>query len=250
VGISIRRPLLFTAIQLGARAALNALASEQLEWGAVADYQGVPISRVRPQPGSAAAQFLGGEENARQPFALYHVLTDGGWYISTRQAPLREQIDRGNARFRNGEADGRDLVPVSASLYVAPGAAVKSREAVQSYLESQTHRRAVANGPIWQALVRAGMIDRRTPEPKMNDAALRLLGFVPVSPDGSAYAYQAKTDEVVNRRHGSLRRPQRHAALDPSAPLGRLLQQVRWLRADLRFPNEGIRLVLTVEQKR
>jgi hypothetical protein len=87
------------------------------------------------------------------------------------------------------------------------------------------------------------------PEKIRNATAMRFFGFLPVSPDGASDAYEAKTDEVVNRRHGSWRRPHWHAAIEPASPLGRLLDQFRTMRADLRFPEDGVNTTVTIERK-
>jgi hypothetical protein len=63
------------------------------------------------------------------------------------------------------------------------------------------------------------------------------------------YVFDPKTDEVRNRRHGSPRRPQPHADLEKGSALGQLLEQVRSLRADLRFREDGVHTVLTLERK-
>jgi hypothetical protein len=73
---------------------------------------------------------------------------------------------------------------------------------------------------------------------------------VPVSPDGAAYRHEAKTDEVVNVRHGSLRRPKSHTDLEKNAPLAQLLEQLRTVRADLRFRADGIHTVLTLQRQK
>ena len=71
---------------------------------------------------------------------------------------------------------------------------------------------------------------------------------MPVSPDGSRYQYDPKMDEVVNERHGSQRRPKLNSDLAEDAPLSRVLEQLRALRADLRFREDGIHTVLTIER--
>ena len=59
----------------------------------------------------------------------------------------------------------------------------------------------------------------------------------------------AKADEVRNARHGSPRRPQTHKELAEDAPLNRLLDQLRTIRADLRFREDGVHTVLTVDRQ-
>ena len=54
---------------------------------------------------------------------------------------------------------------------------------------------------------------------------MQYLGFIPVSPDDSPYFYERKTDEVINRRHGSLRKPTLHPGVDEGSTMARLLDQ-------------------------
>src|SRR5262249_46612791 len=101
----------------------------------------------------------------------------------------------------------------------------------------------------WHALYRAGLIDAATPEPAKRAAALNFLGFIPVSPDDAAYTYDNRTGEVVNARHGSLRRPRLHSGLAQTSPLNRLLEQFPNLRVDLRFREDGMYATVTVQRR-
>jgi hypothetical protein len=86
--------------------------------------------------------------------------------------------------------------------------------------------------------------------PKKEAAVLGLLGFVPVSPEGAACRYLPDSDEVENQRHGSYRRPRLHPRIEDKSPLGQLLREFRTVRADLRFRENGIHTVLTLERSR
>ncbi len=116
-------------------------------------------------------------------------------------------------------------------------------------LEREVHERALGNAPILYALYRTGLVGEKATEAEVQAAALKYLGFVPVSPDGAAYAYDARDDEVVNQRHGSPRRPRQHLTMAKTSPLGQLLGQLQSLRADLRFREDGVHTVLTLERK-
>jgi hypothetical protein len=72
---------------------------------------------------------------------------------------------------------------------------------------------------------------------------------VPISPDGSSYCYDARAQEVVNARHGSLQRPQLHDELADKSPLNNLLAGLHSVRADLRFREDGVSTVLTFSWK-
>jgi len=81
-----------------------------------------------------------------------------------------------------------------------------------------------------------------------NRTAIRLLGYAPVSPDGAEYRYDARTDEVSNKRHGSYRHEQLHSGLDADSSLLDLLHQLKAVRTDLRFREDGIHTTLTLER--
>jgi hypothetical protein len=72
---------------------------------------------------------------------------------------------------------------------------------------------------------------------------------VPLSPDRSDFAYDPRTDEVVNARHGTRRQPVLHAGIDADSPLAQLLDEFRALRADLRFRADGVQTAVTIERR-
>jgi hypothetical protein len=72
---------------------------------------------------------------------------------------------------------------------------------------------------------------------------------VPVSPDGSKDRHDAHTEDVLNVRHGSLRRPHLHAAIDETSPVAKRLGELRTVRADLRFREDGIHTILTIDRR-
>jgi hypothetical protein len=72
---------------------------------------------------------------------------------------------------------------------------------------------------------------------------------VPISPDGEEHVHDGRLNEVRNIRHGSLARPIYHDQLAPGSALARLLEQMRTLRADLRFREDGVHTVLTIDRK-
>jgi len=139
-------------------------------------------------------------------------------------------------------------VEVSSSLYLAPGAAEHTQGLLRHLLEHQTYQQARTSLPIWYALYRTGVVaEDATPE-RATAAAYRYLGYVPVSPDGTTYRYDRKYDEVVNERHGSIRRPTPQKTTAEGSPLNFLLEQLRSVRADLRFREDGVHTVLTIER--
>ncbi len=158
---------------------------------------------------------------------------------------LHSLIDQVKGR----EEDKGKAVEVNSSLYLSPAAAEKTRDLLQKYLEAQVREQALKNDPIWYALYHSGVVAADADAKAAQSTADRWLGFVPASPDGSTYSYARRTDEVVNSRHGSVRCPEIHKTLAEDAPLNRLLDQLRSIRADLRFREDGIHTVLTVDRQ-
>ncbi len=209
-------------------------------------YKGVTITRIQFAADSVLAQFL---KSGRNPPVIFHAQVHDAWYVSLREASLKQVIDQSLARAEAKKA-GRvsESVEVNSTLYVSPAAASKSREALSAYLEWESHRRALINCPIWYALYRAGLVSSGMDKAAKKAVAMRYLGFVPVSPDGALFAYDPKRDEVVNRRHGSPARPVFHPGVEAASPLAQLLDQFRNLRVDVRFREDGLHTVLTLER--
>jgi hypothetical protein len=220
-----------------AAAALTALRERyRQEWNAIKpDYRGVTIFSC-PNEG-------------KPRYTLYSALTDDGWYVSLSMASVKDLIDRSVTGKKGMEAAKDKAVQVNSSLHLAPRAARQAQGFLRFYLEWEVHRRALANAPLWYALYRGGLVKPGVREEIARATAENYLGFIPVSPDDAAYAYNIKTDEMVNRRHGTLRRPRLHAGIEPTSPLGRLLDQSQTLRADLTFREDGVQTGVTFERK-
>jgi hypothetical protein len=95
------------------------------------EHKGVPVTRVRFAPGGPLADFL----QMKRPPDLYHARIDDWWYVSLREAPLKELIDRSLARREGKEPKHGETVPINLSVYAGPKAAARSREALRYYLE-------------------------------------------------------------------------------------------------------------------
>jgi hypothetical protein len=183
-----------------------------------------------------------------------------------KQAGPAPAADRGDAKPAGGRVDlaglarpavrpdipapsPPPLVPVNCSAYLAPEALSEAAGALHAYLEWETHRRAVGTAVLWDLLYRTGAVAADASPVAREAVALRHLGFVPVSPDGTGYRWEKSTQEAVNVRHGALRVPRLHAGLDPRSPLRRLLAEVRMIRADLLFKEDGVQTVVTIERR-
>jgi hypothetical protein len=175
------------------------------------------------------------------PPELFQAVIDGGYYFSFTESALTDLIDQVEARRKNGPGE-----EVNAAFYLKPSA-TRALEALTSYLEYESQRRAVGNGPLWQLLYRTGLMKPDDSTVVQDAVARKYLGFVPVSPDGTPYRYDVRGDDVLSVRHGSLRRPEWHDRLDDKSPLRGLLGRLRTLRADLRFREDGVHTVVTFE---
>jgi hypothetical protein len=248
VGLDVKNPLTFGAALTAARQGVMKALPGGLTWEPLAEpYKGVSIVRIQATPTGVRQLPFGPRRPGRESFlpAVYYATIEGGFFLSPNEALLRDLIDRTQAR----EDDKVKVVEVNSSLYLSPAAAEKSRGLLEKYLAAQVHQQALSNEPVWYALYRAGLMPADADARQAQAIADRYLGFVPVSPDGAAYSYERKTDEVVNARHGSQRRPKTPKALAEDAPLEQLLAQLRSIRADLRFREDGIHTVLTIDRQ-
>jgi hypothetical protein len=250
VGVDVKNPLTLTAGLTALRAAALASLPGALTWAPLAqEYKGVSIVRVRATP--AGRQMLGplagpprrGRANAFLP-AIYYAMLDGGLFLTLNEEMMHELIDDALARKEGGP----NTVEVNTSLYVAPAAAEHTKGLLKHYLESQTHQRAIQNLSVWYALYHSGVVTEDAPLDRAAVAAYCSLGFVPVSPDGTVYRYVRAHDEVTNERHGSHRVPVLNKTTADNSPLNRLLETLRSVRADLRFREDGIHTVLTLDR--
>ncbi|MFO0880195.1 MAG: hypothetical protein U0840_22835 [Gemmataceae bacterium] len=172
---------------------------------------------------------------------LHHAQVGKTFLLSLCPNLLRRSIDLELDHRKPGEE-----VEVNTSLYLAPPRG-KNAEAAHALLEWVIHKEALASLSNWEMLYLAGVV---TPamSPKERDAAVRrLLGYVPVSPDGAALSFEERLKQPVFARHGSLIRPTYQGKLAPAGGLTQVFGQVRSLRADLRFREDGIHTVLTLE---
>ncbi len=245
LGVDIKNPLTFAATLAMIRTEMTLALPGGVTWQPLEKpYKNVPIVRV--QASAAVTQQLldlaGKEGRKRFQPAVYYAMIDGGFYLALNEKMLHSLVGQMEAR-QKGEAKS---VPVNTSLYLSPAAAKESGKLLRIGLESRTNQKALENLPLWYTLHRCGVVPEKT---GMQDAAYRYLGFVPVSPDGAPYRYDASRDEVVNERHGSARKPTLQKTLADETPLARVLEQLRSVRADLRFREDGIHTVLTIDRQ-
>jgi hypothetical protein len=210
-------------------------------------YKGVSIVQVKATAAGMRQLALPSSRAGKDPFlpAVYYAMIDGAFYLTFSEPMLHDLIDRSQEK-REGEAR---TVEVNSSLYVSPGAARLTRGLIQKYLEKQVHEQALAAAPVWYPLYHSGLVPEGANPVAVAALAERYYGFVPVSPDGAAYVYDRRTDEMRNERHGSPARPKTHRELAENAQIQQLLEQLHSIRADLRFREDGIHTTLTVDRQ-
>jgi hypothetical protein len=255
IGVEIRNPGMLAGLLGAIRVAVMGALPGTVTWGAMEPaHKGISIVRIQADAEKVAEHALGkGNAPPLKPNfhpALYYALIGNGFFLSLREEPLKELIDGYTAR-RDGKvpANKGEPLAINSSLYVAPGAATQAGEAIRQFLGQEVQKHALASTSPFYLLYRTGLVNAATPPGKIEATALRYLGFIPVSPDGTPFLYESKTDEVRNIRYGSPRRPEPPAALDKDSPVARLLDQLQSLRADLQFREDGIQTVLTLDRK-
>jgi hypothetical protein len=240
VGASIRNPVSLAALLASVKVALDRALPSAVEWGPVGDAY-PNLVRVRPKPNSEVSRLFGNAPNAKDPFlpTLYYGLVDGVLYLGLNEKTMTGLFDAAKAP----KVADAESVEVNSSLYLAPGAAKDCGPVLRSFLEYEIHRESLDGLPTLHALSRCGLIKSDADLPGIQ----HLLGYRPVTPDGSGFEYQAKTDDVANKRHGTLRSPKLPAKPDPTSAIAQLLERLHSLRADLRFREDGVQTTLTIK---
>ena len=247
IGADVRNPVTLAAALATFRTnVLNSLPGG-ITWEASEEpYKEVTIVRVGAT--EAGRRMIGVPAKPGKPFlpAIYYAMVDGGIYLTLNEATLHSLIDTIAAQ-KQGTLN---TVEVNSSLYFSPAAAVQTQAILQRLLERQVHQQARTSLSIWYALYRTKVVSKDATPVQAEELAYRFLGFVPVSPEGAAFRFDEAHDEVLNERHGSFRNPVQSAQLADKSPLQLLLKQVHSVRADLRFREDGIHTVLTLDRSK
>ena len=210
-------------------------------------YKGTSIVRIKAKGDRLGLGMTSGPDSKSQfDPEFYYALVDGAFFISLREEPIKDLIDR-SLLLKERKAQGAKA-EVNAALYLGPKAAVQSKDLLKQYLEWEAHRRAQVNNGLLYGLFKSNVVGPGDDSPAVESAALHYLGFVPVSPDLTPFRYDDRKEEVVNLRHGSLRQPKLHSGVDANSPMGQMLEQFATIRADLRFREDGIHTTLTLKK--
>lgn len=196
------------------------------------------LSRQIPDLASIAT-VLGMLPAQEAPPALYVAVTGKVLHVSANEGLIKKVIEETKVekKDRPGEA--------SAGLYLSPA---NARDAMSLLLEYEGHSLSLLNNQVWNCFYQAGLVPSDASESVRTPIVRRFLGYLPVSPDGSEYRYDARLGEVVNNRHGSYRRPDWHGQVAKGSELAKLIDQVKSLRADLQFLENGLHAVVTIER--
>lgn len=242
VGVDVKNSLTLTAALTSARMNAMQAAPGMFTWGPLEKpYKGVSIVEIKAT--ESGSSFLGATKAFRP--AIYYAMVDGALYLTLNEATLRDQIDRMTAKREGKE----QLVEINTSLFIAPAAAKLTRAVVERYFEMQNQKQALQASRAWYPLYHAGLIPDGATLSQRHALAERFYGYIPVSPDDAAFAYDRRLDEVRNERHGSPRKPVHHKGLAVNSPLHGLLDAFRTIRADLRFREDGIHTTLTIDRR-
>lgn len=174
---------------------------------------------------------------------LYDTIVDKAYALTWNRSLLERWIDN---LLDAPKGKPKDEVEVNTALYLAPPGG-KNVEAISAALEWETHKKALSAVAAWQALYAAGAISPTMSAQEKAAVARRLLGYVPASPDSTAFVFDTRLGQMKNERHGSLSRPAYHAALAPGSSVTQLFSQVRSVRVDLRFREDGIHTTMTLD---
>jgi hypothetical protein len=180
------------------------------------------------------------------PAALYAAVIDKAIHVSANEALLKKLIDQAEARKKAGKKQVGPGREANATLSIVPA---NARAAASLFLEYEGHCLALLNNQVWNCFYQVGVLAPDAAESVRQETARRFLGYVPVSPDSSTYRFDAHLAEVANSRHGSHRRPWLHRQVAEASELGRLLDQIKGLHAELRFLDNGLSTVLTIDRR-
>ena len=176
-----------------------------------------------------------------KPKKIYATKVKTAYYVSLDESTLKRRID-----FALGKAKPGDTRAVHAALHLAPPGGRGGR-ALNAYLDWRTHVKAQSALAHWEGLYAAGLITPSMKPAARDEAVRRLLGYVPVSPDGTALTWQAREARMRSDHHGTLAAPTFRAKLPADAPLATLLRTIRSVQAGLRFREDGLHTTITLD---
>jgi hypothetical protein len=246
IGFDVRSPVIFAGALTAVRKSVEMSLPGAVEWAPMKEpYKGVSIVRIRADS-ERIARTIATPGSPRINPTFYYAMVDNAFFISLKEEPIKDLIDRSVA-LRDKKAKG-ETVDVNTALHLSPKAAVQSKDLLKLYLEYESHRRAQINNRLLYALYKSNVVAPGDDSAVIENACLQYFGFVPVSPDLAPFRYEPLKEEVVNLRHGSVRQPKLAKGIDANSPMSKMLEQFATIRADLRFREDGIHTTLTMRR--
>src|SRR5262249_34396578 len=114
------------------------------------------------------------------PEALYAAVVGDAFHVHLSREAIKHRIDLSQ------DGNSGDPIEAAAAGYLSP-AATNVNETLRNYLAWHSHRYAIGNAPVWEPLHSTGLISANASESEKSAAALKYLGFIPVSPDATPY---------------------------------------------------------------
>ena len=176
-----------------------------------------------------------------RPKQVYATKVRDGYYFGLDAANMKRRIDFALRNEKPGDGEG-----VHAALHLTPPGG-KGGKALAAYIDWRTHVTTQATLAQWEGFYAAGLVAPGL-KPAARDAVVRrLLGYVPVSGDGTASSWRAKEGRMVNEHHGTLASPSFRGKLPVDAPMANLLRTLRCVDAGLRFREDGLHTTITLD---
>ena len=174
---------------------------------------------------------------------IYQTHIDKGYYLSFSKKAIEARIDHalGLRKAKPGDTQG-----IHVALYLAPPGG-EGGKTLAAYLDWRSHVKAQSVLAHWEGLYASGLVSPTMKPTARDEAVRRLLGYVPVSPDGTAMTWQTKGAQMRSDHHGTLAAPTFRAKLPADAPLAKLLQTIRSVQAGLRFREDGLHTTITLD---
>jgi hypothetical protein len=246
LAIEIAKPLFFQGTMKKLKQIVDETFSKAIAWEVLSEqYRGIKITRLQP---NQALLFLAfGKLLKPEELPGLYYANDGRVLVlaaslDSVKAGIEREIrpDRGRLLDRE-RANGW----LSVNLDGSPNLT----SALRTAFEREAHRQALASCALWQWLYDCEALSGKESGADRDAIAKRWLGFVPASPDGSEFRWDAERREVVNVCHGSLRQPQLRSEPAADGPWPKLLSEFGKIHGRLDVRSDGILGTLLIERK-
>jgi hypothetical protein len=241
--LEIRRPVVFLGWLTQTRKALTESFPKLFTWEMQqGGYRTIKLTRI--QLNQAVTFVLFGKlVKPEEAPALWYAFNNRVLLMSLHETAMKNGVSR---ELLPRERPRRPGERFNAALDLNLSASPELQKSLETYLVHESHRQALAAATLWQTLFQARAVSPMESPRAREEAAERWLGFVPAPVDGSEWRFEAKTGDVQNARHGSVREPRLPQRLEKDTPLASLLEELRLFHADLSIRDDGFLLHLTI----